>query len=112
MKLIIAGGRDLASSRVVEVLNKVFFGFYVNEVISGGCSGVDRGGEIWAERKGIPVKTFKAQWTMHGRRAGPIRNRVMADYADAVVLFPGGKGTASMKREAVRADLIIIEANL
>jgi K+-sensing histidine kinase KdpD len=58
-----------------------------------------------------------AQWQLHGRAAGPIRNRELLQQAIAkavahtspvsiasvlVVAFPGGAGTASLVREARR----------
>jgi hypothetical protein len=58
-----------------------------------------------------------AQWQLHGRSAGPIRNRELLEQAVAravvhsspgsiasvlVVAFPGGAGTASLVREARR----------
>jgi len=58
---------------------------------------------------GLVVKIFKADWNRHGRAAGPIRNREMAAYADGVCLFKGGRGTASMYREAVKAGLVIYD---
>jgi hypothetical protein len=33
----------------------------------------------------------------------------MAAYADALALFPGGKGSASMVREAIRAGMQIFD---
>jgi predicted Rossmann-fold nucleotide-binding protein len=33
----------------------------------------------------------------------------MAQYADAVVLFPGGKGTQSMFDEATKAGIVIFD---
>ena len=79
------------------------------EVVSGGAAGADREGEKWAAGWGLPVKKFPADWKMHGKAAGPIRNREMAQYADAVALFPGGKGTADMFNEATKAGLMIYD---
>jgi hypothetical protein len=101
---IIAGGRDynltLSDEAWLDTLP-------IREVVSGGASGADAGGEAWAKKRGIPIKRFPADWKTHGRAAGPIRNRQMAEYADAVVLFPGGRGTDSMRREAERQELRI-----
>jgi hypothetical protein len=77
----------------------------VTEVVSGVDAGADEFGEKWAKINNIPVKIFKADWKTHGRAAGPIRNKQMAEYADAVALFPGGKGMESMKRETEKAGL-------
>lgn len=108
MKLIIAGGRDYRlTERDFAWLD--WLRISVSEVVSGGAIGVDSDGEAWAERNGIPVERFPADWKAHGRAAGPIRNRKMAEYADAVVLFPGARGTASMWREARRAGIRIYD---
>ena len=101
---IIAGGRDYNITMSDEAWLDTL---PIREVVSGGASGVDAGGEAWAKKRGIPIKRFPADWKTHGRAAGPIRNRQMAEYADAVVLFPGGRGTDSMRREAERQGLRI-----
>lgn len=107
MKLIIAGGRGYCIGEAgFAWLDKIP---NVTEVVSGGAAGADSGGEEWARRNGIPIKRFLAEWKVHGRAAGPMRNREMAEYAHAVALFPGGKGTASMEREAERAGLEIFK---
>lgn len=46
----------------------------VTEIVSGGTRGVDRLGERYAYRHGLPCKVFPAQWAKHGRSAGPLRN--------------------------------------
>lgn len=105
-RLIIAGGRNYqltpADESWLDTLPVV-------EVISGGASGADAGGEAWAKSRLIPVRVFHADWKTHGNAAGPIRNREMAEYANAVALFPGGRGTASMRREAKAAGLQIFD---
>ena len=108
MKLIIAGGRNYRFtpsdwSRLDALLG------LVAEVVSGAATGADQAGERWAERHGIPVKRFPADWGKHDRAAGPIRNVAMARYADAVALFPGGRGTASMRRVAEKAGITIYD---
>lgn len=109
MKTIIAGGRDYRISQDdIEFLDSL----EITEVVSGGAKGADTGGEEYAEERGIPIIRFNADWDKHGKAAGPIRNREMANYADAVVLFPGGRGTESMYKEAVKSDLTILNQAL
>ena len=106
MKLIIAGGRTYRlTQKDLDALNQLD----ISEVISGGASGADASGESYAHFEGLPVKRFPADWQTHGRSAGPIRNKQMAEYADAVALFPGGKGTESMYREAKSAGIVIYD---
>ena len=107
MKLIIAGGRNYRINGFDLVNLKKIDG--ITEVVNGGAAGADAEGKLWAERNGIPVKMFLADWKTYGKAAGPIRNKKMAEYADAVVLFPGGRGTLSMKREAEKRCLIVYD---
>jgi predicted Rossmann-fold nucleotide-binding protein len=107
MKLIIAGGRDYQfTTRDRTRLNRVEG---VTEVVSGGARGADQEGESWAAFHDIPVRRFLPNWDRHGKRAGMLRNREMAEYADAVALFPGGKGTENMAHEAAIRGLRIYD---
>jgi hypothetical protein len=111
MKLIIAGGRDYKfKPEDFNRLSKIHWhDTYVTEVVSGGALGADRGGEMWAAAERIPIKFFRPDWEEYGKAAGPIRNRQMAEYADAVALFPGGRGTESMRIEAKVKGLRIFD---
>ncbi len=82
-------------------------GYPITEVVSGKARGADTFGERWAEVHRIPVAEFPAAWNEYGKAAGAIRNGLMAEYADAVVLFPGGRGTSDMFKQAVRHGLLI-----
>jgi hypothetical protein len=110
MKLIIAGGRHHNFSKEdMDKLDLLESAVHIEEVVSGGCpTGADNWGEVWADSKNIPTKIFKADWSKHGKAAGPLRNKAMAEYADGVVLFPGGKGTESMLKEAKKAGIKVV----
>lgn len=110
MKLIIAGGRDYQFTQSdFDLLDGLRLKHPVEEVVSGGATGADSGGEDWAKSREIPVKGFPADWKTYGKAAGPMRNQAMASYADAVALFPGGKGTASMYRIAKATGIEIYD---
>ena len=97
MKVIIAGSRSIGSlEEVVRAIEMA--GFDISEVVCGGAEGVDQLGKFWAYNAGIPTKQFNPHWKEHGKAAGPIRNREMAEYADALIAVWDGKsrGTASM----------------
>lgn len=100
MKVIIAGSRSIKSLGVVSKAIEES-GFVIDEIVSGHAYGVDKIGEYYATLHNIPLKTFPADWDKHGKAAGPIRNRVMADYADAAVIVWNGvsKGTRHMINE-------------
>ena len=100
MKIIIAGGRDFVGLRKhAKWLDQKVLPS-CTEVVSGGARGADNFGERWAASHHLPVRVFPARWKTFGRAAGYIRNGEMASYADAVVLFPGGRGTAHMEQHA------------
>ena len=106
MKLIIAGSRNTADA-VDEVgcaLWEFELTYAVAELVSGASGNVDLAGEEWARENNIPVKRFPADWAKHGKAAGPIRNREMAEYADALIAVWDGKskGTANMILEMHR----------
>jgi len=104
MKLVIAGSRHSSLCEAdLAKLDAIHAAEGVTEVVSGGAKGVDTDGEAWAESRGIPVRQFRPDWRRFGRGAGPVRNREMAQYADAVAVFPGGSGTRNMLKEAQRA---------
>ena len=111
MKLIIAGGRDYQfTSADTALLDSLLVTRpQINEVVEGGATGADRCGREWAESHGIKVTTFEADWNRYGKRAGMIRNGEMADYGDLLVLFPGGRGSANMRKQARAASIPIIE---
>lgn len=112
MKTIIAGGRNLQPREFpTAAIDAIHDQQKITEVVSGGASGADRMGEWWASDKRIPVKVFKPNWS-HGRAGGPIRNKQMADYADAVILLPGGRGTDSMFEEACKAQIRIFDLRI
>ena len=76
MKLIIAGGRAYVMSRDDHhFLDEMHKEIKATEVVSGHAPGADQSGEGWASLRGIPIKTFKADWARWGRSAGPKRNQ-------------------------------------
>lgn len=106
MRTIIAGSRYITDPAIVAAAIEES-GFEITEVVSGACRGVDTLGEQWAKERGIPVKRFPAAWRRDGRAAGPIRNRLMATYADALVAIWDGKsaGTRNMIETAQQRGL-------
>lgn len=118
MKLIIAGSRDLTVTETF--LNEIVtqFQLEMTEVVSGGARGIDRCGERFVGAfnnhfkgvKEINLKVFEADWETHGKAAGPIRNKEMAEYADALLLIhTNTKGSLSMKQEMQRLNKPIYE---
>ena len=100
VKVIIAGSRSISSLEEVTKAIKESE-FTITEEVCGEAQGVDQLGKFWAYNLGIPTKQFNPKWNVYGKAAGPIRNREMAEYADALVAIWDGKskGTANMISE-------------
>ena len=111
-RIIIAGGRDFNDyDRLCAFMDQYCldsgFGPDNTDFISGAARGADRLGELWATSRGYKVMLFPANWTDHGKSAGYIRNKQMADEATALVVFWDGssKGTGNMIWVATKAGL-------
>lgn len=97
MKTIIAGSRDVTDISIIEEACRKC-GWEITEVVSGCARGVDLLGERWANQRRITIRRYPADWQQHGKRAGPLRNGVMARNADALVAVWDGesRGTKNM----------------
>lgn len=116
MKLIIAGCRDhdvplkemdrilRMSPHWTNVNLSVYHGYDMIEIVTGGCRGVDHSAKAWAMHHRIPHREFPADWNTHGKAAGPIRNKQMAEYADKLVALWDGesRGTLNMIQTMTR----------
>lgn len=113
MKTIIAGSRNIVDQEIIEKAVHESK-FQITEVVEGGAKGVDTLARIWAEENRLPVREFKAEWRKYGKRAGPIRNRAMAEYADALIAIWDGnsRGTLNMIETAKKLDLKVFIYNL
>lgn len=103
MKVIIAGSRNINDYKLlVDTIQRS--GYDITEVVSGCAVGVDRLGEQWARANDVPIKEMPANWNLHGNSAGPIRNRDMAEYADAAIVIWDGesRGTRNMIENMIR----------
>lgn len=120
-KVIVAGGRHFNDYKLVESKLDFILQNKTNiKIVSGACDtgtltynrpdgtsvcGADGLGEKYAAKRGYAVTYFPANWDLHGREAGPIRNGEMAVYvgpAGGLVAFWDGKskGTSDMIKKA------------
>lgn len=94
---IIAGSRDITDQDLVdETIEESRY--EIDVVVSGTANGVDRCGENWARRKGIPVRRFTPNWEVNGKGAGFIRNKEMGKFATKgiVLIKDGSRGSTQM----------------
>lgn len=100
MKTIIAGMRDFCNyPTLLDAVKDC--PWRISSVISGGATGVDSLGERYANEFGLPLRVFpvtREQWNEFGKKAGPMRNRQMAENAEALLAIWDGKskGTKNM----------------
>ena len=110
VRLIVAGGRDFSDyGRLKAAMAEALGDLPLDqlEVVSGAARGADRLGEQWAQENGVVLRQFPADWNRNGRSAGFRRNEEMADYADAVLVMPGGNGTDHMARIAAERGMTV-----
>lgn len=124
MKLIIAGSRTLYPT--LELIDSIVMDCSIGlkEVISGGARGIDKAGEEyveWIKEKQISygmgevtLRRFPANWDKHGKAAGPIRNKQMAEYGDALLLIWDGtsRGSKNMKETMLELGKPVYEVIL
>ena len=110
MRIAIVGSRNYPRlDLVVEFVVLLPEGTVVG---SGDACGVDQMAVSAAKACGLKTVEHLADWALHGRAAGMIRNRVMLDDVDEVVAFWNRKsrGTLNMieitKRAGKRVTVI------
>ena len=108
MRTIIAGSRGVTQSRFDLDIGRMLWAPSV--VLCGMARGVDLFGKAWAEKNGILVEEYPADWDRFGKSAGYRRNVQMADNADALFAIWDGKskGTEHMMNIARQKGLYVM----
>ena len=110
IRIIIAGGRnfndyEMLKRNMLKFIQKLHdhIDFHDIEIISGNANGADKLGERFAKEYNHNLKIMPAQWDLHGKSAGYLRNKEMLDYTkeadhSVLVAFWDGqsKGTKNM----------------
>lgn len=112
IRIVVAGSRDFYDYAVLSERLDFYFSQQNQshiQIVSGGARGADRLGERYAREHDINYTVFPANWNAHGKAAGMIRNRDMAEYGTHLVAFWDGKsrGTKSMIETARAQGLTI-----
>ena len=96
-KVVVAGGRKFNDYKMLEAnLDNLLSKMEDIEIVSGVANGADKLGERYSKERGYKLKQFPADWNTHKYAAGPIRNKQMLDYCDAVIVFWDGVSRGSM----------------
>lgn len=129
MKVLVFGGRDYENSAVAwDALDHLHERFGITKVIHGSALGADRLGDIWAwDRRVLPIGRYRAAWDIldapgavikynrfgkpYNALAGHARNQRMIDEGrpDMALEFPGGNGTADMRKRLDAAGIPVIQ---
>lgn len=115
MKLIIAGSRTMHESELVlHDLSRCLLPFRlddITEIVCGMAQGADMIGLNYSRINNVKLARFPADWDTHGKAAGFIRNRKMAEYSDALLLIWDGesRGSSIMKKEMQKLGKPIYE---
>jgi hypothetical protein len=115
-RVLVCGGRDYSGYvRLRRVLDAVHEGVRnegkVLVIIHGNARGADLLADQYAREKSLKVLSFPADWTNHGRSAGPIRNKLMltSGQPHVIIAFKGGNGTADMIQQGKTAGVPVYE---
>ena len=113
VRIIVTGCRDWEDthriSKELEHELERFFYYQMDgpeiTIVHGNSGNVDDAANSFAVHRGLEQEFHPADWDTHGKAAGPIRNREMAQAdADICLAFWDGKskGTLDMITQAVR----------
>lgn len=112
MIILITGSRDFDDGSLMEnTLLNISHGYDDVTVVHGGAKGADSLAGKIAEFHGWDVVCFPAQWDIHGKAAGPIRNQQMVEYGpDIAVSFPIGqsRGTRDCMNRVRKAGIPVV----
>jgi predicted polyphosphate/ATP-dependent NAD kinase len=119
-RVLVCGGRDYGSQdgqldrlrRTLDAaLDAAQSAGKVAVIIHGNARGADLLADQYAREKSIRVLPFPADWNLHGRRAGPIRNIKMLTESQphVIIAFKGGDGTAHMMKIGREAGVPVYE---
>ncbi len=110
-RIIVCGGRKYGNRAFVYVSLDILLEIYgpTMIIVHGWAKGADSLADDWCRERGVKAERHPADWDTHGRGAGPIRNREMAQAgADLCVAFPGTSGTQSMINEATACGINVV----
>lgn len=120
LRLIVAGGRHYDNREVIrtylETLPKetIILQGECRRLVKGRWVGADLLAKEEAQKLGLTVESYPADWDRYGNAGGPIRNREMLQKGDRLVIFhdnfaesTGSKNIAEQARQmGVPVELI------
>lgn len=109
-RVLIYGGRDFMDREFMEDVLRTHLE-PDDVIVHGGAPGADSlGGDIAGRVLGHEVEVHPAQWSKHGKSAGPIRNQEMLDSGIQFAIgFRGGRGTADMTNRLIKENVLRLD---
>lgn len=108
VRILITGSRDWSDKQaivdaVMDLNNWYPIDWDEVVIVHGACpTGADKIADDFAEAYDLQVERHPANWSLHGKAAGPKRNQKMVDLgADIVLAFP--KGASKDTRNCIKA---------
>lgn len=113
VNIVVTGGRDFDDRALLfATLDGIHDGNRgpIALIRNGGMTGADALSSRWAYERLVDTECVGAKWGELGKRAGPIRNGwLLTRPTDALVAFPGGRGTQSTIEIARRLRIEVVE---
>lgn len=105
--VLVTGGRDFSDT---ELFVWAMSRWPPTHIVTGDASGADQLARHYASAWGIPLLVGVANWTHHGKSAGPKRNMAMVGVCriDMVLAFPGGAGTKNCVEHARASGVPVV----
>jgi predicted Rossmann fold nucleotide-binding protein DprA/Smf involved in DNA uptake len=115
MKVIIAGSRNISNYKLIEeAIERSGWKGKITSIVSGGAKGMDEIGILWAQKNKLTWSTFYPEYSRYGQGAPLVRNRKMAEFADALIAIWDGfsSGTANMVTNMVAEGKPVVVVRL
>jgi hypothetical protein len=104
VRVLICGSRDWTDEKMIE--DYILTLKEGSVIIEGECPGADKIAKKCGKKHGFEVEGYRADWDLHGDKAGPIRNKrmILEGKPDKVVAFHDdiskSRGTKDMINKA------------
>ena len=116
-RVLVTGGRDFNDTDLVAKVIWLIAGKCAERnlkmvLIHGAARGADIACGFYAASIGVETRVFPANWDVHGKAAGFIRNKQMLDegHPHICIAFPGGRGTANMVEQCKSRLVLVVDA--
>ena len=115
MRVLVCGSRHSDNYEVPKFIS-ILEEYPIETIISGEAKGFDTLAKIYAKAYNIAYEGYPANWSKHGKAAGPIRNKQMLveGKPDMVIAFlaKNSRGTANMIKQANEANIPVRIINI